>query len=163
MQTRFHSCVGPGANVWLLTHPTISTFGLSPTHFYTPLCTHFGLPHPTMANFSWCQCGHSINDLSTHLFRCTYENEHTTAHDTFLGYCHSYYFREWNTCWKGGLPPSPLPHSMTSGYPYYQKWLLDLDGCHRCWPNLHKYDVVNIDDDNTSNNDGCLGENTIIC
>jgi hypothetical protein len=30
-------------------------------------------------------------------------------------YC-SYYFKEWNTCSKGGLPPFPLPH-LTMGFP----------------------------------------------
>ncbi len=31
------------------------------------------------------------------------------------------------------------------------------------WSNSHKYGATNIDVDNTYNNDGCLGENTILC
>jgi hypothetical protein len=27
---------------------------LSLAHFFTTLCTHFGLPHPTIAHLSWC-------------------------------------------------------------------------------------------------------------
>jgi len=45
-----------------------------------------------------------------------------------LKYYHNYCFGKWNTCSKGGLPPFLLPHLITSGYPYHQKWLLDLNG-----------------------------------
>jgi hypothetical protein len=80
-----------------------------------------------------------------------------------LGYYHNYRFGEWSTCSKGGLPPFPLPHPMTSGYPYCQIWFPDLDGCHHCWFNLHRYGATSINNDNTCIDDGCLGENTIIC
>ncbi len=33
-------------------------------------------------------------------------------------YCY-YYFGKWSTCWKGGFPLFPLPHSTTSGYSYH--------------------------------------------
>jgi hypothetical protein len=46
MQTHLYSYVSPRANVWLLVHPMTPTFCLSPTHFFTSLCTHLGLPHP---------------------------------------------------------------------------------------------------------------------
>jgi hypothetical protein len=32
--------------------------------------------------FLWCQCGHTIDDLCIHLFRCPCRSEHTTTHDT---------------------------------------------------------------------------------
>jgi hypothetical protein len=83
MQARFHLCVGPRTSTWLLTRPTTLTFCLSPTHFFTTLCTCFGLPHPMVAHFSWCQCGHAIDYLGTHLLWCLYESEDTTTHDTF--------------------------------------------------------------------------------
>jgi hypothetical protein len=35
---------------------------------FISLRIHFGLPHPTIAHLSQCQCGHTIDDLSTHLF-----------------------------------------------------------------------------------------------
>jgi hypothetical protein len=82
MQAHFYSCVGLGANTWLLTHPTTLTFHLSSTHFLITLCSHLGLPHPMVAHLSWCQCGHTIDDLHIHLFWCPCESEDTTTHDT---------------------------------------------------------------------------------
>jgi len=32
-------------------------------------------------------------------------------------YCRNYYFKKWNTCLEGNVPPFPLPHLMMSGYP----------------------------------------------
>ncbi len=84
-QTHFRSCVGLGAGVWLLVHPTALAFDLSSAHFFTTVCTHFGLPHPTIAHLSWCQCGHTIDDLCAHLLQCPCGNECTTTLDTFWG------------------------------------------------------------------------------
>jgi hypothetical protein len=61
-----------------------------------------------------------------------------------------------------GLVGFFLSHLMTNGYPYYQRWLLDLGGCHHCWFDSHMYNVTNIDDDDTCINDGCLRKDTII-
>ncbi len=33
-------------------------------------------------SFLWCQCGHTIDELCTHLFWCLCRSEHTTTHDT---------------------------------------------------------------------------------
>ncbi len=74
--------MSPSVGTWLLVHPTTPAFCLSPTHFFTSLHTHLGLPHPTMVHFSRCQCGHTINDLGTHLLRCPYKNERTIAQNT---------------------------------------------------------------------------------
>jgi hypothetical protein len=84
-QAHLHSCAGPGAGAWLLTHPTTPTFRLSLAHFFTTLCTHFGLPHPIVAHLSWCQCGHTIDDLGTHLLQCPYGSECIATLDTFWG------------------------------------------------------------------------------
>jgi hypothetical protein len=35
-----------------------------------------------MAHLSQCQCGHTIDDLGTHLLWCPYRSEHTIAHNT---------------------------------------------------------------------------------
>jgi hypothetical protein len=42
-----------------------------------------GLPHPTIAHFSYCQCGCTIDDLGIHLFWCLCKNVHIATHDTF--------------------------------------------------------------------------------
>ncbi len=91
------------------------------------------------------------------LWEWTYSNPRYT-----LAYCCSYWFGEWNTCSEGGLPLFPSPHLTTSGYPYHQRQLSNLDGYHHCWPNSHKYGAMNIDGNRTCNNDGCLGEDMII-
>ncbi len=79
-----------------------------------------------------------------------------------LRYYHNYYFGEWNICLKGGLPPFPSPHLTMNGYPYRHKWFSDFDGRCRCWFDLHKYGVLNINDNNTCNNDGCSRKDMII-
>ncbi len=56
---------------------------------------------------------------------------YTNPQYTLKYYC-NYCFKEWNTCSKGGIPPFPSPHTMTSGYPYHQKHLPNLDGCCHC-------------------------------
>jgi hypothetical protein len=68
MQARFYSCASKGASVWLLVHPTTPTFHLSSTHFFTTLHINLNLQYPTVAHLSWCQCGHTINDLSMYPF-----------------------------------------------------------------------------------------------
>ncbi len=55
---------------------------LERAHFLTTLHTCLGLPHPIVANFSWCQCGHTIDNLDTHLFRCPCGSDCITAHNT---------------------------------------------------------------------------------
>jgi hypothetical protein len=80
-----------------------------------------------------------------------------------LRYCHNYYFGKWSTCSEGGLPLFPSPHLMTSEYSYHQRWILDFNGHYHCKLDSHRYDGMNTDDNNTCNNDGCLGEDMIIC
>jgi hypothetical protein len=79
-----------------------------------------------------------------------------------LRYSCNSWFGEWNTYSKGGLPPFPLLHLTMNGYHYHQGWLLNLDGCHHYWPNLHKYGATNINDNRTCSNDDYLRKNTII-
>ncbi len=38
--------------------------------------------YPTVAHFSRCECGHTINELGIHLLCCLYGSEHITTHDT---------------------------------------------------------------------------------
>jgi hypothetical protein len=71
-----------GVGVWLLFHPTTLAFHLSPTHFLTTLHTHLGLQHPMVPHLSRCQCGHTIDDLNTHLLQCPCGSEHIITHDT---------------------------------------------------------------------------------
>jgi hypothetical protein len=52
-------------------------------HFFIALCTCFGLQHPIVAYLSQCQCGHTIDNLGTHMFRCPYKSERTTSKNTF--------------------------------------------------------------------------------
>lgn len=45
---------------------------------------------------------------------------------------------------------------------YHQRRLPNFHGCCHCWPNLHKYGAVNIDDDNTYGDDGWLVRRNMI-
>ncbi len=40
------------------------------------------MPHHIVAHISQCKCGHTIDDLGTHLLWCSCESECTTAHNT---------------------------------------------------------------------------------
>jgi hypothetical protein len=82
MRAHLCSCVGPRANVWLLMRVTTPTFCLLLSHFLTSLCTCLGLAHPIVAHLSQCQCGHTIDDLGTHLLWHPYMSEHIIAHNT---------------------------------------------------------------------------------
>jgi hypothetical protein len=92
---------------------------------------------------------------------CPCRNEHTTTDDTFWDIV-VIITLENGTHSEGGPPPFPSPHSMLNGYPYYFRWLLDLDGCHHCLPDSHKYGTVSIDDDIISIDDGYSREDIII-
>jgi hypothetical protein len=43
----------------------------------------FWLPTSYSAHLSWCECGHTIDDLGTHLYPCPCGNEHTITHNPF--------------------------------------------------------------------------------
>ncbi len=74
--------MGPRAGTWLLACPTTLTFCLFSDHFFITLRTCFGLPHPIVVHLSWCQCGHTIDDLGPHLFLCPCGSECIAAHNT---------------------------------------------------------------------------------
>jgi len=131
MRTCLHLCASLRAGVWLLIHPTTPTFHLSPTHFLTSLHTHFGLPHPTMAHLSWCQCGHTINNLGTHLLQCPYGNECTTTHNTLRDVIATIALEN-GTHVQKEVSHFPSPHPMTNQYPYHQRELSNFDGHHHC-------------------------------
>jgi hypothetical protein len=83
VRTCFYSCVGSGASSWLWTCPTTPIFHLSLAHFLITLRTRLGLPHPIITHLSQCQCGHTIDNLGTHLLQCPCKSERIVAHDTF--------------------------------------------------------------------------------
>jgi Zn finger protein HypA/HybF involved in hydrogenase expression len=75
------SYVGLAVGAWLLVHPNTLSFCLSSTHFLTALRICFDILHPIVPHFSWCQCGHTIDDLGIHLLRCMCKSGRTIAHD----------------------------------------------------------------------------------
>jgi hypothetical protein len=68
---------------WLLACPSTPSFCLSSTHFLTTLHISLSMPHPMVPHLSWCQCGHTIDDLGIHLLHCSCRSWCTTTHDTF--------------------------------------------------------------------------------
>jgi len=52
MWTHFRSCLGLGADMWLLARPTTPAFHLSLAHFLITLRTYLGLPHPMVSHLS---------------------------------------------------------------------------------------------------------------
>jgi hypothetical protein len=82
VQTHFCSYVGPTTGSWLLVHPNTPLFCLPSFHFLITLHIHLGIPHPTIAHFSQCQCGHTINDLGIHLLHSPSKGECSVTHDT---------------------------------------------------------------------------------
>jgi hypothetical protein len=80
---------------------------------------------------------------------------HNNSRYTSRYYC-SYCFRKWNTCLERGLLDFTSPYLTTNGH------LLNFDGCHHYWLDLHIYGATNIDDDNACD-DGYSKEDMIIC
>jgi len=76
-----HMCGSKGRHLVINSSYHTIFFCLSLVHVFTTLRTRLDLPHPTVAHLSRCQCGHTIDDLNTHLLWCPCGNEHTT-HDT---------------------------------------------------------------------------------
>jgi hypothetical protein len=73
-----------------------------------------------VAHLSQCYYGDTVDNLHTHLLWCPYGNAHTIAHDTFQNTITTIVL-ESGAHVSQCLPPLPLPHLMTSGYPYHQK------------------------------------------
>ena len=48
----------------------------------TALCLRLGLPHPSLAAYAACSCGHPLDLLGPHLLRCTRRGERTASHDS---------------------------------------------------------------------------------
>jgi hypothetical protein len=153
------SCGGPGTSTWLITCPTTLTFRLSLVHFlhhYIHVLISYTC-RPFMAlvwSYHW---SFRYPFPSAPFLEWTYSNPQHT-----LKYSSNYCFGEWNTCSKGGLPPFPSPHPTTNGYPYHQRRLPNFDGCCHCRFDSHKYGVMNINNNNTCSNNGCLKEDTIL-
>jgi len=59
---------------------TTFAFRLFSSHFLTTL---HSILRPMIAHLSCYQCGHTIDNLGTHLLWCPCGNERTTIHDTF--------------------------------------------------------------------------------
>ncbi len=116
--TCFQSYVDPAIGVWLLVHLTRFAFCLSLVHLFTMLCTHLGLPHPTIAHLSCYQCGHTIDDLIIHLFQCSCENEHATTQNTLQNIVTTIIVEN-GTRIEKGFPPFSPPHLRTSWYSYH--------------------------------------------
>ncbi len=82
MRTCLCSCASPTTGTWLLICPSTPSFCLSSTYLLIMLRIHSNIPHPMATHLSWCQCGHTIDDLSIYLLRCPCKSEHITTHDT---------------------------------------------------------------------------------
>ncbi len=81
MWIRLCSCASPTIGAWLLVYPNILSFHLSSTHFLITLRIHISIPHPMVAHLSWCQCGHTIDDLGIYLLHCPCKSKRITTHD----------------------------------------------------------------------------------
>jgi hypothetical protein len=114
--TCLYSCAGLRAGVWFFfnflphlhfvySHPTSLLLHTHPTSYN---CLSFKM---SMWSYHW-QSRYPF--VLVPLWQWMYNNPRYT-----LGYYHNYYFGKCNTCLEGGFPPFPLPHLMTSRYPYH--------------------------------------------
>ena len=61
--------------------PIITSFRFLASLFLTTLLLRLGLPHPCLASYVACACGHLLDSLGTHLFRRARGSGHTASHD----------------------------------------------------------------------------------
>ncbi len=139
------------------------------------------------AYFSQCQCGHTINNLNTHLLWCPNGSECTTTHNTFQNTITSIVLK------SGAHVYREVSHL----FPCHTRWWMDIfitrdgfqilmdvvnvdltctnpddewiflsletmNGCCQCWFDLHKYGAMSINHDNMHNDDNYLGKYIII-
>ena len=60
--------------------PIIRSLRFPAPLFVTALRVRLGLPHPCLASYETCACGHPLDSLGTHLLRCARGGERTSSH-----------------------------------------------------------------------------------
>ena len=81
-QARIRSTSGAGAGHWLQATPILPSLHFPAPLFVTALRLRLGLPHPCLATYAACSCGHPLDPLGTHLLRCARGGERTSSHDS---------------------------------------------------------------------------------
>ena len=74
--------VARGAGHWLQATPILPFLRFPAPLFVTALRLRLGLPHPCLATYAACSCGHPLDPLGTHLLRCARGGERTSSHDS---------------------------------------------------------------------------------
>ena len=80
-----HEWRGAGA---LVTTPILPFLRFPAPLFVKNLRLRLGLPHPCLATYAACSCGHPLDPLGTHLMRCAHGGERTSSHDSMRDAVH---------------------------------------------------------------------------
>ena len=72
---------GMRAGHWLQPTPILPSLRFPTPLFVTTLRLRLDLPHPCLATYAACSCGHPLDPLGTHLLRCACKGERTSSHD----------------------------------------------------------------------------------
>ena len=81
-QARIRSTTGAGAGHRLQATPLLPSLRFPAPLFATALRLRLGLPHPCLATYAACLCGHSLDPLGIYLLRCARKDERTSPHDS---------------------------------------------------------------------------------
>jgi hypothetical protein len=147
-------------NAWLLFCPTAPARHLSSTHYlqhYVPILACHILQLPILHSVS------VVIPLTIYVPICfSAFGEMSVQPTTHLGILLQLLFWKVEHMFRVRSPTFSLT-TFDDEYVFLSLEIApNFDGHYHCWLNLHIYGVVNINNDNTCNNDGCLGENTII-
>ncbi len=138
--TLLRSCAGLVIGASLLAHPNTPSFHLSYAHFLITLCIQFDIPHPAIAHFSQCQCGHTINDLCIQLLHCLYGNECTATHDMLQDVVVAITSKSGTHVQQEVSYFFPPPHTKMNGSCHHQRQFSNPNG--RCHCHLTRTDLV---------------------
>jgi len=105
VRAHFRSYASLIIKAWLLAHPSTCS-----AHFLTTFDICFDISHPTVPHLSWCQCGHTIDNLGIHLLYCFCGRTHFNPW-YILKYSCNCHVKKWSSCTKKGFPPFLPPHT----------------------------------------------------
>ncbi len=94
------SCSSKGAELWLITRPSICSFYITNLTFISTLHFCLDLIQPSTSNFFMCECGHKLDASSTHLTRCLFGGQLIFTHDVIRNIIYAFTWKSEHAIWK---------------------------------------------------------------
>ncbi len=93
-------CSSRGVGLWLIVRPSIRSFHITHSAFFSMLCFHFDLIYPSTSSLFTCECGHRLDAFGTHLVHCPFGGQWITTHDTIQDIMYALARKSGHVVWK---------------------------------------------------------------